>query len=187
MAEYDDRNRADYEAITKRLGAALEKLEVDSNLPATEKALAKMARCSRGTLRARIWPLERLREIKRKRKDAVEKSSAQRRRLSDEARLSAERHVDEKRSLTEELARADAETAEWVERFQVVALEVKRLQHQNMVLADAKKELERENQKLRAEKADLAAILFEMQNPVKGSRSREKVVQIGAGRSARKK
>jgi DNA-binding GntR family transcriptional regulator len=63
-APYDDRNKADFNEITQNIKAALKVLERDPGIPVTEASLAELAKCSRGTLRNRVWPLERLGAIK---------------------------------------------------------------------------------------------------------------------------
>lgn len=63
-APYDQRNLEDFKLISKSIAAALEKIDHDASIPATEKSLAELAGCSRGTLRNREWPLARLKLIK---------------------------------------------------------------------------------------------------------------------------
>lgn len=66
---FDERNRADFDAITRRLSTALETLRNDTRLKASESSLARLANCSRGTLRNRCWPLQKLKELKKERKE----------------------------------------------------------------------------------------------------------------------
>jgi len=66
-APYDEKNAADYHELSLRIATALETLEHDETIPATQTALTQLAGCSRGTLRNRGWPLDRLKLIKEKR------------------------------------------------------------------------------------------------------------------------
>src|SRR5262245_13368518 len=65
---YDAQNEVDYKDLTKRLEKALKAIEDDSRLKPTQETLRKLARCSRGTLDNREWPLKRLRQIKQDRR-----------------------------------------------------------------------------------------------------------------------
>src|SRR5437763_1817668 len=66
-APYDDRNDADFREISSRIRSALDRMEMDPTIPARETELAARASCSRGTLRNRVWPLDRLKTIKQQR------------------------------------------------------------------------------------------------------------------------
>lgn len=72
---YDERNQQDFMLITGRILDALKAMSDDRRLKRTEANLAKLAKCSRGTLRNRKWPISQLEKLKaeaRKAKDEVE-------------------------------------------------------------------------------------------------------------------
>lgn len=66
-AGYDSKNEENFEAVTRAIDTALEKIEKDSSIPATATQLAKLAGVHRNTLYFRKWPIERIEEIKAKR------------------------------------------------------------------------------------------------------------------------
>jgi hypothetical protein len=66
-AAYDAKNEENFEAVTLALDAALKKMEKDSSISANATQLAKLAGVHRNTIYHRVWPLERLQEIKAKR------------------------------------------------------------------------------------------------------------------------
>lgn len=66
-AGYDSKNEENFEAVTRALDAALNKIEKDSSLSANATQLAKLAGVHRNTLYFRQWPIERIEEIKAKR------------------------------------------------------------------------------------------------------------------------
>lgn len=61
---FDERNQQDFMLVTKRIQDALELMANDRRLKRTETNLAKLAGCSRGTLRNRRWPMEQLQKLK---------------------------------------------------------------------------------------------------------------------------
>lgn len=61
---FDDRNQQDFMLVTKRIQDALELMTNDRRLKRTETNLARLAGCSRGTLRNRQWPLKQLQKLK---------------------------------------------------------------------------------------------------------------------------
>lgn len=65
---FEEKNEKDFIEITEQINKALEKIEKDISIPATEMQLAKLSKVSRGTLRNRIWPIDRLKQIKLERK-----------------------------------------------------------------------------------------------------------------------
>jgi len=70
---FDERNQQDFIQTTKRIQDALEQLSSDRRLKLTEANLARLADCSRGTLRNRKWPIQQLQILKvtaKKLKDA---------------------------------------------------------------------------------------------------------------------
>ena len=54
----------DFVEVSRRILEALVRIENDHEIKATQDALAQLAKCSRGTLNNRQWPLDRLRQIK---------------------------------------------------------------------------------------------------------------------------
>ena len=67
------KNEQDYEDITRRLNNALEAISRNPKLPATGAQVAKMADVGRNTVTNREFPAERLKEIRKQRKDEEEK------------------------------------------------------------------------------------------------------------------
>lgn len=61
---FDARNQQDFMLVTKRIQDALELMANDRRLKRTETNLARLAGCSRGTLRNRQWPMEQLQKLK---------------------------------------------------------------------------------------------------------------------------
>lgn len=68
LLPFDKRNEDDYQKITEKIEFALQKIERDGRIPATQEKLAELAECSRKTLNNRKYPIERLRQIKNDRK-----------------------------------------------------------------------------------------------------------------------
>lgn len=73
---YDARNTEDFDALTKRIDAGLLALRSDPKLKPTEETLADLAKCSRGTLRNRKWPIEALRAMKLERRSTKPPAAA---------------------------------------------------------------------------------------------------------------
>jgi len=69
---FDERNQQDYMLVTKRIQDALEQMANDRRLKRTETNLARLASCSRGTLRNRKWPIEKLQKLKEDARAATE-------------------------------------------------------------------------------------------------------------------
>lgn len=139
-APYDTRNQLDYEAVTKKIAHALEILENDTSIPATEIKLAELADCSRGTLRNRVYPLVRLRKIKQsrfKKQNKPKLSSLTAQQLTD-----VNIHISDKRILKEQLEKSRSEIAVWVTKFLELEKDVKRLERLVTVLQGAKEILE---------------------------------------------
>ena len=124
-APYDERNEKDYADVTKRIEDALKKMEDDKTIPATEAELCKLAKCSRGTLRNRQWPLERLKEIKKKRKG--EKSDVP---------------VEDENELEDQLKNSRTEAARWFYKFKNMEEENKKLSRANEHLQTTKQRLQ---------------------------------------------
>ena len=73
---FDDKNQQDYVEATGRIQAALDALRGDRRLKRTEVNLAKLAQCSRGTLRNRVWPIAALKKLKLEGKALTEEAAA---------------------------------------------------------------------------------------------------------------
>lgn len=69
---FDERNQQDFMLVTKRIQNALEQMANDRRLKRTETNLARLAACSRGTLRNRLWPMEQLQKLKEEARTAKE-------------------------------------------------------------------------------------------------------------------
>lgn len=137
-APYDERNAKDYDGMTKRIEAALEIIEDDETVPATEAELCKLAKCSRGTLRNRKWPLEQLKAIKKARK---EKSDPEHDEDSSDGRTVNEILTEENKKLKEQLDKSRTEAAEWVDKYQNMVQENKKLRRANNILAVSRQKL----------------------------------------------
>ena len=96
MSAFDAKNSEDFELVTTAITAALVQIEKNTNLPATQSSLAKLAKVHRNTIRNRSkdnglieggvgWPLSELERIKRERAaGAVTKAALER---SDKDRI----------------------------------------------------------------------------------------------------
>ena len=108
-APYDERNAADYQELSTRIAAALETIAHDENVLATQEALAHLANCSRGTLRNRGWPLQRLKLIKgerdRKPKPLLPKTAA-------------EIELFDRKKLQSDLTLSRTEAAKWFDAYE---------------------------------------------------------------------
>ena len=67
----EEKNQADFITVTNRISDALQKISSNPKLKPTQSVLARLSKVSRGTLNNRVWPLEKLEEIKSQRKDLV--------------------------------------------------------------------------------------------------------------------
>lgn len=109
-APYDERNASDYREMSRRIADALEEIERDPDIPVTQKELAKRAKCNRGTLRNRGYPLTRLRDIAAKRK---ENSRGKSKKITREHRTEVEVHIEDKKRLLEQIEKIRTEAATW--------------------------------------------------------------------------
>lgn len=69
---YDNKNADDYDRVTQRLNDALESIAKNPKLPATNAQVAALAEVSRNTVTNRKFPVDRLKEIKAKRKEEAD-------------------------------------------------------------------------------------------------------------------
>lgn len=65
--EFDTKNEIDFEENTTKIISALEKIRKDVNLKLTIKTLSELTGIHRNTLRNRVWPIQKLDEIKSER------------------------------------------------------------------------------------------------------------------------
>ena len=96
---FDERNQDDFVQITKRIQDALEQFAKDRRLKRTEANLARLADCSRGTLRNRAWPLVQLQKLKEEAKQfkkAKNPENAAPRSLREKSRIDRYREQLEK-------------------------------------------------------------------------------------------
>lgn len=152
-APYDDRNEADYREISRRITSALDEMEMDPTIPATETVLASRASCSRGTLRNRAWPRDRLKAIKQQRLQQA--STAKPKRITLSHRLAVEVHIEDKRKLMEQLDKSRGEAALWCNKALNLEGEKKKLNRAVTVLGKAKEALEDRNKELERRIRDL--------------------------------
>lgn len=141
-APYDERNEEDFQELTKRLEAGLEKIGADSGIRATEAALCKLARCSRGTLRHRKWPLEQLKAIKAKRKQKVGEEGVP---------GGAEDQIEDEERLEDRLKKSRTEAAVWFHKFKDEEKENQRLRRANAALQTARQRLQTQLDKAQRE------------------------------------
>jgi bisphosphoglycerate-independent phosphoglycerate mutase (AlkP superfamily) len=84
---FDARNQQDFMLVTKRIQHALEQMANDCRLKRTETNLAKLAGCSRGTLRNRQWPMEQLQKLKQDARMAQEQIEVEPRATREKAQV----------------------------------------------------------------------------------------------------
>jgi hypothetical protein len=153
-APYDAQNALDFREMTKRIAGALEAIERDPSIPATQKELAKRAGCSRVTLWNRGWPIERLDSIKVKRKES---SRPKPKRITLEHRKSVEVHIEDKEKLLEQLRKSRTEAAVWFDKFQEERDAKNRLRRNNDLLLGENEKLKQRNSELISRVSELEA------------------------------
>lgn len=105
---YDQKNSEDYEMNTLSINKALLEIEQDPKLKATIAQLSKMTGIHRNTITNRDWPIQKLKEIKNKRK------------LKDEE--SKNHMVVNEISLGEKLVLTQNEVIYWFNQYQDIKL-----------------------------------------------------------------
>lgn len=105
---YDQKNSEDYETNTLSINKALLEIEQDPKLKATIAQLSKMTGIHRNTITNRDWPIQKLKEIKDKRK------------LKDEE--SKNHMVVNEISLGEKLVLTQNEVIYWFNQYQDIKL-----------------------------------------------------------------
>lgn len=66
----EEKNEQDFQDVTNRIWAAIEKISLNQRYKPSQFVLAKLAQVSRGTINNRKWPLDELKKIKSNRKQA---------------------------------------------------------------------------------------------------------------------
>ena len=84
---FDERNQQDFMLVTKRIQDALELMANDRRVKRTETNLARLAGCSRGTLRNRQWPMEQLQKLKDEARAAKEQVEIEPRATREKAQV----------------------------------------------------------------------------------------------------
>ena len=84
---FDERNQQDFLLVTKRIQDALEKMAADRRLKRTEVNLAKLAGCSRGTLRNRQWPMTQLEKLQAEARATKESAEPEPRAIREQSRI----------------------------------------------------------------------------------------------------
>ena len=105
---YDQKNRDDYDANTLLLEKALSDIKGNKRLKVTVAQLSEMTGIHRNTISNRVWPGQKLKQIREARK-TKEKS------LEEQVRLSTN---DAKNALEAKLSRAQSEVIYWFNEYQ---------------------------------------------------------------------
>ena len=108
MNAYDQKNSDDYEANTLSLEKALADIEDNKKLKATIAQLSEMTGIHRNTISNRVWPVQKLKQIRDARKTEEKSHKGQ-------VRLST---TDVKNALEAKLSRAQNETVYWFNEYQ---------------------------------------------------------------------
>jgi hypothetical protein len=108
MNAYDQKNSDDYEANTLSLKKALSDIKGNKTLKATIAQLSEMTGIHRNTISNRVWPVQKLKQIReaRKTKDKLHE---------EQVRLST---TDVKNALEAKLSRTQNETVYWFNEYQ---------------------------------------------------------------------
>lgn len=108
MKAYDQKNHDDYEANTLSLKKALSDIKGNKQLKATIAQLSEMTGIHRNTISNRVWPVQKLKQIRETRK-TEEKSHEEQVRLST---------TDVRNALEAKLSRAQSEVIYWFKEYQ---------------------------------------------------------------------
>lgn len=153
-APYDERNAIDYRETSRRIADALDEMERDQSIPATQKELARRAKCSRGTLRNRQYPIARLKSIKDKRRLNGLKSGNTILKYRP-----VEAHIEDKKRLLEQVERSRTEIAIWFDKFQESEKTWSRLLREKEMLLAENKSLKERNEKLEKKLSEIERAL----------------------------
>ncbi|HEX8472601.1 MAG TPA: hypothetical protein VF666_01080 [Pyrinomonadaceae bacterium] len=173
QAPYDKRNAADYKDLSNRIAAALKTLEESPQIAATEKELARLAQCSRGTLRNRAYPLECLKQIRASRN----KDESQNVESHDITVVGTK--LDNEILLQERLQNSRNEVAFWVDKYKDLESETKRLRRSNELL-------QAENAAMVTQNKHLRSRLEKVEETLVSIRAKDKVIQFKNGRDRHK-
>ncbi|HWT03142.1 MAG TPA: hypothetical protein VN256_23020 [Pyrinomonadaceae bacterium] len=154
-APYDEQNAADFREMTTKIDSALRTIEEDPKIPATEKELARLAGCSRGTLRYRAYPLQRLKNIKLERKRKCEGVNPEE--ATREVKTAEELLREEKATLQQQLHNSRTEVAIWVQKHQELKDEHSRTLRANQLFKAERQTLREENGRLKQRVKELEA------------------------------
>lgn len=92
--ELEVRNEQDFQEITNRIWAAIEKIRSNQKFKPSQMILAKLASVSRGTLINRQWPLDELKKIKEIRSQIIlEKKASKEVNINDHTEISLEKRL----------------------------------------------------------------------------------------------
>ncbi|HEY3525776.1 MAG TPA: hypothetical protein VGK47_06245 [Nitrososphaeraceae archaeon] len=153
LLPFDEKNVADYSALTKKISTALEVIEKDRNEPATKSNLARLSGVHRNTLRNRAlgdsrdgkmdngWPLQALANIKRERSRKNKEGNEE---LPH--KLSIE---DELLQLNKELEKRDYVATKWWHRTMEIKRERDTANRQVQILLEQSKNNKEEIDRLR--------------------------------------
>ncbi len=155
-APYDQRNIEDYKLIGKNISLALDKIQGDDCIPATEESLASLAGCSRGTLRNRKWPLVRLREIKKQRKTRSGKA---------QQKTATKQPQNKEEELVMALNASRNEAARWFDKYKDSEADNRKFRRANNLLKEEKEALIRELTQLRNQKTTSSPMISDMSKP----------------------
>ena len=133
---FDEANERDFNELTKRIQFALSEIRSNEAIKATESSLAKLAKCSRGTLSNRSWPLDELKSIQASRR-ANRKGRAKY--PPDVARL-----IERCKGLEEQLKNNRDELLRWKMECDDRDSRIRRLEHINGTLVKQKRQLEKQ-------------------------------------------
>lgn len=100
---YDQKNQEDFEKNSELLTKALLEIQNSKKFKATISQLSKMTGMHRNTISSRMWPVQKLKEIKESRAEEFKKKEERERRNS----------VDKKALLEEQLDQARKEVIYW--------------------------------------------------------------------------
>ena len=134
---YEERNEADFQELSNRIASTLEAIAHNENIPATEASVARLARCSRGTLRNRVWPLVRLKFVKEERTSKPK--------VSPPTRTPAEIERFDRQKLQNDLDACRTEGAKWFDALQNEKTVTRKLRRANTLLAEENAALRKTN------------------------------------------
>jgi hypothetical protein len=129
-----EKNDQEFIEITIRIQNALSQIEGNPKLKASQGVLAQLAKCSRGTLNNRKWPLEKLRAIKHARKSPS--------RPTEDPKSSIKTQTNQIERYKQQLHDSREELLTWKTRHDEIAERLTQTQELNKVLQSRNKELE---------------------------------------------